>query len=124
MPEFTAIELRQAINLVLAENQRVLETVECAAVANLTNAILQANRVFAAGEGRSGLTLQMAAMRLMHLGLEVHIVGEVSAPAIRSGDLLIACSGSGSTGGVLGEFWRSHNLPKKSALTWQLSRCK
>lgn len=101
MPEFTATELRQAINLVLTENQRVLETVECGAVAHLTNAVLQAKRVFAAGEGRSGLALQMAAMRLMHLGLEVHIVGEVSAPAIQPGDLLIACSGSGNTGGVV-----------------------
>jgi len=99
--QFTATELRQAIDLILTENQRVLATVECTAVANLTHAVLQAKRVFAAGEGRSGLALQMAAMRLMHLGLEIHIVGEVSAPAIQAGDLLIACSGSGSTGGVV-----------------------
>ena len=43
---------------------------------------------------------KMAAMRLMHLGLTVHVVGETTAPAIRSNDLLLAASGSGTTAGV------------------------
>lgn len=54
------------------------------------------------GNGRSGLAIQMAAMRLMHLGLRVHVAGEVTAPAIGAGDLLIAVSGSGTTGSVVG----------------------
>ena len=40
-------------------------------------------------------------MRLMHLGLDVHVVGEVTAPAIRAGDLLLTASGSGTTGGIV-----------------------
>lgn len=58
-------------------------------------------RIFVHGAGRSGLALQMMAMRLMHLGLEVHVVGEVTAPAIGEGDLLISASGSGSTPSVV-----------------------
>jgi 6-phospho-3-hexuloisomerase len=60
-----------------------------------------ARRVFVLGAGRSGLALQMTAMRLMHLGLTVHVVGEVTTPAIASGDALLVASGSGSTAGIV-----------------------
>lgn len=54
-------------------------------------------RWFFSGQGRSGLSAQMAAMRFMHLGRTVHYVGEVSAPSIRKGDALLIISGSGET---------------------------
>lgn len=60
-----------------------------------------AHRVFVLGAGRSGLALQMTAMRLMHLGLNVHIVGEVTAPAIGAGDVLLTASGSGTTTSIV-----------------------
>ena len=37
-------------------------------VADLARLLTESARVFAAGAGRSGLVLRMAAMRLMHLG--------------------------------------------------------
>ena len=43
----------------------------------------------------------MAAMRWMHLGLVVHVVGETTTPAIVRGDLLVAASGSGKTSTVV-----------------------
>lgn len=61
----------------------------------------RAPRVFVHGAGRSGLALRMTAMRLMHLGLEVHVVGEVTTPAIRRDDVLLVASGSGTTGGIV-----------------------
>src|SRR5262245_37030683 len=33
----------------------------------------------------------------MHLGFEVHLADEITAPGIKRGDLLVACSGSGTT---------------------------
>ena len=98
---FQEQDFRQAIDLVVGENLKVLEKVESGAVIQLAQSILDGDRIFVVGEGRSGLAIQMAAMRLMHLGLEVHVVGEVTAPSIESGDLLIACSGSGNTHGVV-----------------------
>ena len=59
-----------------------------------------ARRVFTLGAGRSGIALDMTAMRLMHLGLTVHVVGEVTAPAIEPGDALLVASGSGTTEGI------------------------
>lgn len=45
-------------------------------------------RRFFSGQGRSGLIAQVVAMRLMHAGYAVHVVGEASAPAISRGDML------------------------------------
>ncbi|HSP76520.1 MAG TPA: 6-phospho-3-hexuloisomerase [Cryobacterium sp.] len=64
-------------------------------------ALRGARRVFVLGAGRSGLALRMTAMRLMHLGLDVHVVGEVTTPAIAAGDVLLAASGSGATAAVV-----------------------
>jgi 6-phospho-3-hexuloisomerase len=71
------------------------------ALGTVADLIADAPRVFVLGAGRSGLALRMTAMRLMHLGLEVHVVGEVTAPAIARGDLLLTASGSGTTGGIV-----------------------
>jgi 6-phospho-3-hexuloisomerase len=54
-------------------------------------------RWFVAGQGRSGLVGHMFAMRLMHLGRSAHVVGETTAPSVRSGDGLLLVSGSGRT---------------------------
>jgi 6-phospho-3-hexuloisomerase len=68
---------------------------------HLGTVLLEAERVFVAGQGRTGLVTRMFAMRLMQIGLETYIVGETLTPAIRSSDLLIAVSGSGETSGVV-----------------------
>lgn len=54
-------------------------------------------RWFFGGQGRSGLSAQMAAMRFMHIGRKVHFVGEASAPSIRKNDGLLILSASGQT---------------------------
>jgi 6-phospho-3-hexuloisomerase len=88
-------------SLVQDEISGVFQNVDPAQVAALVTELRLADRIFVTGAGRSGLVLKMAAMRLMHLGLTVHVVGEITAPAIRSGDLLLAASGSGTTAGVV-----------------------
>lgn len=88
-------------SLVQDEISGVFQRVDPAQVAALVTELRLADRIFVTGAGRSGLVLKMAAMRLMHLGLNVHVVGEITAPAIRSGDLLLAASGSGTTAGVV-----------------------
>jgi 6-phospho-3-hexuloisomerase len=93
-------ELEQEIALILSENQRVLQSVSHLDIAQLLQAISTAKRIFVEGEGRSGLAIRMAAMRLMHLGLQDYVVGETITPSIQAGDLLITCSGSGETEGV------------------------
>ena len=62
--------------------------------------IKKAKHVFLSGSGRSGIAIQAFANRLMHLGIDVSIVGEISSPHSQIGDLLIICSGSGETGSL------------------------
>jgi 6-phospho-3-hexuloisomerase len=59
--------------------------------------ILKAERIFVMGAGRSGLVARAFAMRLMHLGFTVYVVGETTTPAVREKDVVIAISGSGET---------------------------
>lgn len=97
-------EVFAAIELVLSENTGIGASIsrECAeSVPAAITLITSTKRVFVLGSGRSGLALRMLAMRLMHSGLEVHIVGDVTTPAIGAGDLLLAASGSGTTTGVI-----------------------
>lgn len=61
----------------------------------------EARRIFVAGAGRSGLMGKAFAMRLMHLGLTAHVVGESTTPGIGSGDILVLGSGSGETGSLI-----------------------
>lgn len=63
----------------------------------LTNMLDNAKRIFVSGAGRSGLVCKFFAMRLMHSGYDVSVVGEIVTPSIKRGDLMIIISGSGET---------------------------
>lgn len=54
-------------------------------------------KVLVMGAGRSGLVGKAFAMRLMHLGFNVYVLGETITPSIGEGDLVVAISGSGRT---------------------------
>ncbi len=95
------MRLSEWIQLDLAEVNAILAQLREAEAAALTQAILDAHRVYVMGLGRSGFLLRMFALRLMQLGLAAHVVGDATTPPIASGDLLIALSGSGRTESVL-----------------------
>lgn len=60
-----------------------------------TEAILKSNNIFTYSCGREKLMLKAFAMRLFHLGFNVHVVGDVTIPSIRKGDLMIIVCGPG-----------------------------
>ncbi len=91
----------ESLHLLTAESLRVSDELaekSASAFDDVIATLALADRVFFLGAGRSGLALKMTAMRFMHLGLDVHVVGEVTTPAITSGDVLFVASGSGTTG--------------------------
>lgn len=63
--------------------------------------ILRARRIACYGVGREGLMMKAMCMRLMHLGLDAHFVGDMTTPPIGAGDLLIASAGPGAFSTVL-----------------------
>ncbi|MGA3092198.1 MAG: 6-phospho-3-hexuloisomerase [Terriglobales bacterium] len=88
-----------SFSAILDELKRTLLAVSEAQVRAAVQRLLSARRVFFVGAGRSRLALEMAAMRMTHLGLTVYVAGEVVTPAIERGDLLVVASGSGTTAG-------------------------
>ncbi|MGO8787221.1 MAG: 6-phospho-3-hexuloisomerase [Terriglobia bacterium] len=75
-----------------------------------------AKRVFLAGSGRSALGIRGFAMRLMHLGIEAHLVGETTTPAICAGDCLVIGSGSGRTASLLAIATKAKEIGAKIVL--------
>ncbi|MFC4599785.1 6-phospho-3-hexuloisomerase [Cohnella hongkongensis] len=80
----------------LEELKTSLLAVDGRDVEALIGEILSAKRVFIYGLGRERLMLLAFGMRLMHLGIPVHVVGDVTTPAIGAGDLWLTSSGTGS----------------------------
>ncbi len=69
----------------------------------LVHELTQANRIALYGVGREGLMMRALTMRLFHLGLDAHVVGDMTTPPLGPGDLLVVSAGPGafSTVGAL-----------------------
>jgi 6-phospho 3-hexuloisomerase len=83
--------------LILDKITGILEATEESYDEKLTAMLDAAGRIFIAGAGRSKLVGNFFAMRLVHGGYNVNVVGEIVTPSIQAGDLLIVISGSGET---------------------------
>lgn len=91
----------ETIHAVIGEVGDMMDTICPMDVERFINMALKAKRVFFAAAGRSRLMLSAVAMRFMHIGMTVHVVGEASAPAITEEDILVVASGSGETSTVV-----------------------
>lgn len=89
----------QAVNQIMRGVQEILSNVSKAQVEKMVKMMLDAkdHRILIIGVGRSGLIGKSFAMRLMHLGFSVYVMGETITPAIGKNDLIISISGSGTT---------------------------
>jgi len=98
------ISFPEGIQQIIEESRSLLTTLDLEKVSNWLQEITSEwpkRRIFFWARGRSFLILRGFAMRLMHMGYEVHIVGEVDCPSIRNGDVFVVASGSGSTSSIL-----------------------
>jgi 6-phospho-3-hexuloisomerase len=64
-------------------------------LADLVEDLATAGRIVTYGCGREGLMMRALAMRLYHLGLDIHMVGDMSCPPLGEGDLFVVSSGPG-----------------------------
>lgn len=81
----------------LAVIELLIGRIAPATTRNLIEMILQTDKVFVTGQGRSGLVARCLATRLAQMGFNVYIPGHATCQKIGAGDLLIAISGSGTT---------------------------
>ena len=82
---------------IIDELQNEFKLVKPAELERLAAAITKDRHIFLNGMGRSGLMVRAFANRLMQLGFDVSVVGEISSPHTHEGDLFLICSGSGET---------------------------
>lgn len=76
-----------------AEITQAVAAVDAADVDAAVQEIADARRIALFGVGREGLMMRALAMRLHHLGLRATPVGDMTAPALHQGDLLVASAG-------------------------------
>ena len=92
-----SIGIKNTTQIILDEIHSVLEKIDERAYEEFLSSILNAKNIFVTGQGRSGMVSRTFAMRLTHIGLNAYCVGDATTPNINKGDLLVACSSSGST---------------------------
>jgi 6-phospho 3-hexuloisomerase len=93
--------LKDAMLTITGHVEGVANSLEKKEINSLVRRILKAKKVFVYGAGRSGLVARAFTMRLMHLGINVHIIGGIVTPAIGKGDLVLLISGSGESTSVV-----------------------
>ena len=81
--------------IALDELRTVIGRVDDIAVDRACEMISRARKVVVFGGGREGLQIRGFAMRLFHLGRDVAVVGDITAPAVGPGDLFIVTVGPG-----------------------------
>ena len=97
MPTAEPMILNDAVDEILDNVRKVSDSLDPENIQQMNNVLKTSQNVFVMGLGRSGLMARAFAMRLMHLGISVYVVGETITPAITSEDCLLAISGSGET---------------------------
>lgn len=93
--------LNEAIDEIVDNIKGVSSEIDSESIEKMLDMVVNANNVFIIGLGRSGLVARAFAMRLMHLGISVYVVGETITPAIYAEDCLFAISGSGETSFII-----------------------
>jgi len=87
--------LHQDARQSLEEVGAALAEVDSEEVEALSGAIAGARRVVCYGLGREGLMLRAFVMRLVHLGMDAHIAGDITALPVSAGDLVVVAAGPG-----------------------------
>jgi 6-phospho-3-hexuloisomerase len=101
---------------ILDEVRAVIARMEPDALAPLARAVLGARRIALYSAGRTGLVLRGLAMRLYHLGLDAHFVGEMTVPPLGAGDLLIVNASMGDLPTGLGLLASARNASAATAV--------
>lgn len=84
------MKMADGLTAIFDEMRSVFAQMPADAQTSLAREIIKSRRILIYGVGRTGLVLQAFAMRLMHLGLDGHFIGQISAPPVANGDLVLA----------------------------------
>ena len=83
-------DYKELAKIVIEENEKVLFDVDDKEIEQLLDAIAEAKCIQVFGMGRMKCAVRAFVMRLMHMGLDAHVVYDTTCPNLGPGDLLIA----------------------------------
>ena len=83
---------------ILSEQRKVYESLNEGDLLRFIDTVKAYKRIFLIGVGREGMATRAFAMRLMHMGKEVHWIWDDTTPSVNNGDLLIATLGDAEIG--------------------------
>lgn len=92
---------RSHVGLYTSAVTRALSRVPEATYRAFTRELVAARQIVTAGRGRSGMMAAAFARRLGQMGLAVWGLDDTSVPRLGQGDVMVACTGSGTTPTVL-----------------------
>ena len=78
------------------ELESIAREVDPTVFGGLIEDLLSARHIALHALGREGLMMRALTMRLFHLGLPVHVVGDMTTPPLLQGDLLLTSAGPGA----------------------------
>jgi len=87
----------ESIGYIQSKIHDILNQVSVDDIEQVKELFSHAHHIFVYGAGRSGLVAKAFAIRLMHLGFQVFVIGETITVPVQKGDLVVIVSGSGET---------------------------
>lgn len=90
------MDYRKTVERAAEEMKAAAAGVDPKAITRMAKEIAKAKKILLHGVGREGLMMRALAMRLYHMGLDAHVVGDMSSPPVGRGDLLIVSAGPGN----------------------------
>ena len=80
------MKVKENLEHILKELQDATFKIEEEQIENVLKLIAPDKKIFLTGKGRSGLAAKGFANRLMHLGFQAYVIGEISTPHTKAGD--------------------------------------
>jgi len=97
--------VKEVSNWILSGINGVIQGIQNEDIKTMVDIIIETKdaKVLLLGTGRSGFVGRAFALRLMHLGFNVYVMGETITPALSPEDLVVVISGSGTTTTVVAQ---------------------
>ena len=95
------MDYKKLAETVVDENKKTLLDVDTDEVDTLLDAMASAKKIQVFGMGRMKCAVRAFTMRLMHMGLDAHVIYDTTCPNIGKGDLLIVNCGCTAVGLVV-----------------------
>ena len=94
------MEFQEMYETILGEHRQVYQAIDQNGLRKFIEAVKKHDRIFLIGVGREGMATRAFAMRLMHMGKEIHWIWDDTTPSICPGDLVVATLGDGQIGHI------------------------